>query len=298
MIILPGMRITPARSRNRPRRAVLAGVALLLGACASLSQQDARESLANAERAFARDGIALGVRDAFIAHFAPDGLVFEPAPVRVRETWPTRPAPADPRALRLEWHPELVEVARAGDLGLSTGPYRIVDATGRRPGDEGAFFSVWQRQSDGTWKVWLDMGARSTGPIDAAVWRAPPRPRPGPQDAATPTATTITALDRALSGLPGPTFAQHLALDARRYRSSAAPLVGEAWSALLARGDSTADYAPSEARVSASGDFAASYGRITQRRSDGASFPGYYVHVWVRDAGAWWLAVETVVDEG
>jgi ketosteroid isomerase-like protein len=272
-------------------------IALMLGGCSSMTYQGQHDALADAERAFARDGLERGVRAAFVAHFAPDGLVFEPAPTRVREVWPTRPAPADPLALRLEWRPELVDVARAGDLGISTGPFRLVDTTGRAPASEGVFFSVWQRQDDGTWKVWLDMGARDTGPFDASRWRDAPRARVGPQDAAAPTATTLGDLDKALSGIAGPAFAQRLSHNARRHRDAETVAVGMDWEKLLAGLATGPSYEPSEARVSASGDLAASYGRITENRGERGSARGYYVHVWVRDGGAWWLAAETAVFE-
>jgi ketosteroid isomerase-like protein len=273
------------------RTAAALVIVLAMEGCASMSNGSARDALADAERAFAKDGIERGIRDSFIAHFAPDGVVFEPAPVRVRDVWPTRAGPADPLALRLEWRPELVDVARAGDLGISTGPFRLVDTTGRAPPREGAFFSVWQRQGDGTWKVWLDMGAGNTGPFDASQWRSAPRARTGPQDLATATATTIAELDRSLSGVSETAFVQRLAHDARRYRDGEPIAVGSAWEA------SRASYEPSEARVSASGDLAASYGRITGTRRDGSASRGQYVHVWVRDGGAWWLGVETAVFE-
>jgi len=269
---------------------------LVVAACASVATWDARQSLAAAERAFARDGLDLGVRAAFVAHFAPDGLVFEPAPVRVREIWPARPAPVDPRAVRLEWWPMLVDVARAGDLGISTGPFHLVDTTGRAPERYGAFFSVWQRQADGTWKVWLDMGAGSNAPVPDTAWDAPPRPLAGPQDADAPTATAVSERDRALSGMSGADFTRRLAIYARRYREGGPPLVGPAWQDELLAQAGSVDYVPSEARVSASGDLAASYGQITRHAIDGAATAGYYVHVWVLDGGAWWLAVESVVE--
>jgi ketosteroid isomerase-like protein len=271
--------------------ALVAGVA----ACASMAGMEARDSLAAAERAFARDGLDLGVRASFVKHFAPDGLAFEPAPVRVRDVWPTRPPPADPRATRLEWRPALVDVARADDLGISTGPFRLSDTTERNPERYGAFFSVWQRQADGTWKVWLDMGAASNAPVPDSAWGAAPRPRAGAQETDAPTATAVSDRDRALSGLAGADFARQLAQDARRYRDGGPPLVGMAWQDALGSVARSDDYAPSEARVSASGDLAASYGRITRRAVDGADTTGYYVHVWVRDGGAWWLAAESVV---
>ena len=80
-------------------------------------------SLVDAELAFAQMGLERGVRAAFLAHFADDGVVFEPAPVRLRETWGARPAPADPLALKLEWKPAQAGVSRSRDMGYTTGPF-------------------------------------------------------------------------------------------------------------------------------------------------------------------------------
>ena len=279
------------------RRALATAGALMLCACATLLQDRARDDLARAEHAFAQDSVDHGIRAAFIAHFAPDGLVFEPGPVRVREVWPTRPAPPDPQRLQLDWTPRLVHVARAADLGFSTGPFHLLDTAGLHPPIDGAFFSVWQRQADGTWKVWLDMGARNTGVLSEAAWRGPPVVPSVAQEPAAPTASTVSALDRALSGLDAPAFAARLAIDARRYRDGAPVLVGPAWQEALSAARTTATYEPSEARVSASGDLAASYGHISESTAQGTPASGYYVHVWVRDSGAWWLAAESVVAE-
>ena len=51
------------------------------------AEEVALGSLVDAELAFARMGVERGVRDAFLANFADDGIAFEPAPVRLRETW-------------------------------------------------------------------------------------------------------------------------------------------------------------------------------------------------------------------
>lgn len=279
------------------RRAIVLAAALLMFACASLGPAAGREELADAERAFAADSLARGIRASFIGHFAPDGLVFEPQPVRVRETWPTRPPADDARTLRLAWHPELVEVARAGDLGYSTGPFELVDTGGRRATIHGVYFSVWQRQSDGQWKVWLDLGARTAAPVDDSAWSRRPRVPTNAQAAEHATATEVTELDRGLSGLDAAAFVWRLALDARRNENGAPPLIGAAWNAWLAQQRMVSEYTPREARVSASGDLAASYGTLVRRGPEGAPRPGYYVHVWLRNGGAWWLAVESIVDD-
>ncbi|HEY1327670.1 MAG TPA: nuclear transport factor 2 family protein [Casimicrobiaceae bacterium] len=294
VIILPRMR-SATEGLSRARTNLAAALALAACACATIGPDPAREEVANAERAFAADCVARGITASFVAHFAPDGLVFEPAPVRVRETWPARASGADAQ-LRLAWHPELVYVSRAADLAYSTGPFELTRLSGDRPPAHGLFFSVWQRQGDGQWKVWLDLGARTGAPVDRSAWAALPRARTGAQPEERATATTVSELDVGLTNLDAAAFARRLAVDARRNESGSQPLIGAAWVARLAADDARVEYVPSEARVSASGDFAASYGRVV-RRAAGVTNAGHYVHVWLRDDGAWWLAVESLVYE-
>ena len=116
-------------------RFLLASAVLSLSACTlgiRSSQDDARESLAATERAFARYSLEHGVRAAFIEYFADDGINFQPGPVNTKEAFRARP-PADPKRFVLDWHPVLVEVARAGDLGFSTGPSTLVDRAAEKP---------------------------------------------------------------------------------------------------------------------------------------------------------------------
>ena len=79
---------------TRPTLVTLAAVAL--AACASAPSDTARRSLVEAERAFAAMSVAQGIRAAFLASFADDGVGLEPGPVPLRETWSARPAPANP----------------------------------------------------------------------------------------------------------------------------------------------------------------------------------------------------------
>jgi ketosteroid isomerase-like protein len=51
------------------------------------------------------------------------------------------------------WAPAEVEVLPSGNLGFTSGP--VYDPKGNRIG---TFNSVWQRQSDGSWKVVFDKG--------------------------------------------------------------------------------------------------------------------------------------------
>ena len=74
-----------------------------------------------AERAFAADGLALGVRDAFLKHSAPEAIVFGPGVQKVHETFPKQDA--DKGGPPLVWWPLWAAIARSGDLGFTTGPY-------------------------------------------------------------------------------------------------------------------------------------------------------------------------------
>jgi ketosteroid isomerase-like protein len=51
------------------------------------------------------------------------------------------------------WEPQRVEVVDSGTLALSTGP--VLDHDGKRVG---TFNSTWRRESDGQWRVVLDIG--------------------------------------------------------------------------------------------------------------------------------------------
>jgi len=122
-----------------PRGAIAAATMAVIASIASITidvarahEPDAEEialgSLVDAELAFARMALEQGIRTAFLVNLASDGVVFEPAPMRIQVAWPKRPAPADPKALGLEWQPAQAGVARSYDMGFTTGPSKLTDA--------------------------------------------------------------------------------------------------------------------------------------------------------------------------
>ena len=56
------------------------------------------------------------------------------------------------------WKPEIVEVAAGGLLGYTEGP--VTSAAGR---SAARFYSTWQRQADGSWRVVFDNGYKVCG---------------------------------------------------------------------------------------------------------------------------------------
>ncbi|MFZ0830847.1 MAG: DUF4440 domain-containing protein [Thermoplasmata archaeon] len=60
---------------------------------------------------------------------------------------------------RPAWRPVQAGVARSGELGYTSGFYDLSfkDASGNTVIDKGKYLTVWKKQSDGAWKVFLDM---------------------------------------------------------------------------------------------------------------------------------------------
>jgi ketosteroid isomerase-like protein len=253
-------------------------------------------SLIDAELAFARMSLEQGIRGAFLANFAADGIVFEPAPVRLHEAWPQRAAPADPKAVRLEWQPAQAGVAHSGDLGFTTGPFKLTDA--RRPGftRHGVFFSVWQRDKAGIWRVGIDIGITTPEPVDFVRVGAAPRPgyagkankaKVSEQRKALFVQDTRT-IDTARA------YEQLLAADARLHRDGSSPIAGRKTVAQhVAASAARIDWLPFDMKIARSGDMAATYGQFRASGGADGAKEGYYVHLWLRDAtGRWRLAYD------
>src|SRR5262245_50421369 len=120
----------------------------------------AQAELVNTEREFAKLAVERGVRDSFIAYFADDGIGFAPHPHKVKEAFSKRPALATRPSITLNWAPIYGDIAQAGDLGWNAGPTLIEDTSPEKKSTRhGMFFSVWKKQSDGSWRVALDLGA-------------------------------------------------------------------------------------------------------------------------------------------
>jgi ketosteroid isomerase-like protein len=251
-------------------------------------------SLVDAELAFAKMGKELGVRAAFLAHFADEGVVFEPAPVRLREVWSTRPAPADPLGLRLEWKPAQAGVARSNDMGYTTGPFTLSTAADPENIRHGVFFSVWRRSEGGRWQVILDAGITTAHAADFVALAAAPRPGFNARGNAAAERTKLLALETAASALAPNAYNRLLAADVRLHRDESTPIASRADVAKeIARRMSRVSWTPLEAHVSAAADMAVTHGRYREVDRGQRAHDGYYAHLWLRDgAGEWRLAYD------
>jgi len=112
------------------------------------------EEMVAAERAFASDASVRNTRDAFLAAYDQEGVAFNPGPTSAQRLWDKRPV----NKAKLQWVPEVAEVASSEDLGYTSGPWCYTPEGAEAPASWGHFFTVWRKGADGKWKVLVDNG--------------------------------------------------------------------------------------------------------------------------------------------
>lgn len=252
------------------------------------------------ERAFSALSVERGMREAFLHFLADDGVVFQPLAVNGKEAWRARAAsPAT-----LIWEPSHGEMASAGDLGWSSGPWEYrppSDSTGAPPPANriahGHFISVWARQPDEQWRVVLDMGI-SHPPPERGLGNIEFKPKPA---------------HTWMAGQNNPKSRANLAEIDRRYARDAKKLGAAAldvWATTDVRLNREGEYPtegrdsaktalltaaaivrllPHGSRVSMSDDLGYTYGILERASSRGAApDSSTYLHIWRREADRNW----------
>jgi ketosteroid isomerase-like protein len=196
----------------------------------------------------------------------------------------------------LDWRPAFVEVASSGEVGLSTGPWRITSRTDpAAPPRHGQFFSIWKRPAGGPWRVHVDLGISHPGdalwdaPLQAAV--APPS---GDRDAASVAAAEESFARLAAESGDAAAYSVHASSSVRAYREGHAPFLGrDALLASPAARPARTAWALETHETSAAADFAYATGRLGPRDGPAA---GHFVRVWRREPGGWRIAADIVND--
>jgi ketosteroid isomerase-like protein len=287
----------------RPRlwiiAAVLIGTANLSGQAPQPMPQ-ALTQMIETERAFAARALVIGWKQAFLEYFSFDALGFDQGQVGLaREQISKNPDP--PPDLQLIWEPRFGDIAGSGDLGFLTGPVRNVRASrdGGKPRYSN-YTSVWKRQRDGSFKVVMDVGINTPGPVPFAqgFTRAPQKNRfTGDYDDTTPPLGTADGLLNAeLRRSPARAYRPNLAAFARLHRQNVMPIVGD--KQILQWLESQPAFATADTRyteAARSGDLGYSWGTYSRKAARGGGENGFYVRVWVRERnGQWKLALDVL----
>ena len=271
---------------------------------------EALTQMVETERKFAARALVVGWKQAFLEYFSYTGIGFaEGRPGNAREQVSKNPDP--PKDLQLIWEPRYGDSAASGELGYLTGPVKnILPSRNKGQPRHSNYFSIWKREQDGSFKVVMDVGIQTPGPVPyaAGFTRAPHANRfTGDYDDTTPPLGTADGLlNSSLRSGQVRAYRSRLADGVRFHRESRLPIVGEA--AVLQYLASQPSYSNVEARYAESarsGDLGYTWGtysiaprRVTAGRSGTQTLNvevGFYVRVWVRERnGQWKVAVDVL----
>ncbi|MBK8322713.1 MAG: nuclear transport factor 2 family protein [Betaproteobacteria bacterium] len=271
---------------------LLAPLAILAAGCVAapaLPPPDTPATLAAAESAFAAQSVREGMRAAFLAWLAPGAVLFRTGPVDGPAEIARNPDPP----IVLDWRPAYVEVSASGELGLSTGPWRIRSkADPSRPERFGQFISLWRRPPGGTWRVWVDLGIAHPGP---ALWDAPLEAGFTPPAAGAGSVDEAEAAFARLAHASGhaAAYAAWASPSVRVYRNGKAPFLGLESTLGSPAALGHAQWTIDRHETSQAGDLGFAIGRFGPAKDAKA---GDFVRVWRREAAGWRIALD-VVDE-
>jgi ketosteroid isomerase-like protein len=258
------------------------------------------------ELAFAKMSVEQGVRPSFLAFIDDEGILFRPRAVKGKQWLIENPVPASDKRPLLTWYPTFADVARAGDLGYTTGPWEYkADIHDAKPVAWGNFLTVWKRQPDGSWKFAIDLGISNPQPSKPPpLWQLPTgyrQPAKGPEANVQREQAMLFGENSAFGSSfnfsdAQTAFASVAAADVRVFRNDKFPFVGKtAASNALPDGATVWTWQPSLVNVSSSGDLGYTYGtyQVTSKEiSEKIMERGNYYRIWKKQAGQWKLVAD------
>ena len=271
------------------RLAALSALALAGCALTPSPPMDAAATLAAAETAFAAQSVREDMRAAFLANFAPDGVFIRDGWANVAEALARDTAPP----IVLDWKPVYTEVAQSGDLGLSTGPWKLTSKDKPdAPARYGQFVSIWRREAN-RWRVVVDIGISHPEPtlwnerLDTMVLGG----RTALTRGGIETAELEFVTDAHLEGLPA-AYDKHAAPALRLYREGHPPAIGKhaalASPAMSAR---KLAWTIDRTEMARSRDFGYSRGSYADVATPKVPL-GYFMRVWHVEGGQWRIALD------
>ena len=288
----------------------------MLGAGYQTSVQQAEptsalEAVVETERSFARMSAERGIRESFLAYIAEDGLLFRPGAVNGKKWLIEHPVPPSQKRPLLSWRPAFADVAQAGDLGYTFGPWEFKeDIADETPVGYGHFVTVWKKQTDGIWKFAVDLGISHAAPKDSKVdWQLPTSYKMKLWKAA-----GKTDVDSARAGLlsrdreflkastadgPIKAYASFSAPEARLFHENSYPFEGlaassQALAAKISDGH-LLTWQPLSADVSQSEDLGYTHGTYSissKHQIEKIIERGSYVRIWKKQNGVWKIVLD------
>ncbi len=242
------------------------------------------KDLAVEEAKFAAYSVKNGMRAAFIEFFAAQSWLLRPDMVDAQAWIRARPDPP----IVLDWKSTHTILSASGDLGFSAGPsiYRL-KADAKAPASHGQFFSVWQKQKDGDWKVLIDHGishaptatpdALPTTPLvslDLTAQKSTPTIGDAEED----------FVDRIKKHGLQSAYMNHVTNRSVLFRDGKFPIEGKAAvTSHMSAQEGDWAWTPKLKGASSANDLAYVVGNVTGQTQKGEARKGQYIRVWMRD---------------
>jgi len=285
----------------------------LLASSSVFAQTDARLktwlSLQDTDSKFSERSRTLGVNSAVLNAIGDNAVVFRRGPVDARTTY-ERINPEQAQRATLESRANYIEFSRAGDLGLTAGPYRHTVGAGEDQRRTYGHFITIYRQFAGEWRLMADMVVRVPGVLSLDVnpqisetEKAIAESAPAEIAAKNTLESLVAAEDlfiRAINFRGGRRAILRYGLDTQRvYVPGMAPGIGSesgsmAYGAFLDEhmDMSLLTHQPGGAYMAESGDVGYTYGTMM---AEGSNFSTNYLRFWRFTAsGEWKIAVEVL----
>ena len=272
---------------------ILAALFFVISVCILASGQDGRsgalERVVAAENNFADAAVKDGTRAAFLRFAADNGLVFTDKPENAKENWQKRPT----NATFLDWRPSWADVSASGDLGYTTGTWAFSRTKAEAPAAWGEYFTIWQKQPDGSWKFALDLGiGHDKADVIKNNWRSPVvagKTPAGKSSADKWTTLETSFVDSMTKNGAGKTYEKLASDQVRLLIDGKMPFQGKI--------DALSHIANVEIKTKplgggASSNMAYAYGEYDLKAVDGKTEKGFYARVWKLEAKGWRIAAE------
>jgi ketosteroid isomerase-like protein len=138
-------------------------IIILIGAinCSKSTKKLIAGILLQTDRDFSAMSVKEGMFKSFLFYIADDGVILRnnSYPSKGKEKLKERFTGKSDTAFILSWEPLFEKISESGDLGYTYGLHTNTDkVTGEIT--KGTYITIWQKQSDGSWKFVLDTGTQ------------------------------------------------------------------------------------------------------------------------------------------
>lgn len=274
--------------------AVKTNLILLLSAISiSIYAQNeiAVKELVQAEWNFINLAKETNTRDAFLAQFTDETIVFGEGPVIAKRVYENQ----QPNNGWLKWEPVFSDVARSGDFGFNTGPWEFrINRADEKAVTYGDFISFWGKQADGTWKLLIDIGIEHGQPVQTSPWKSSSinfEKVPAELKSIKQIEKVEQNFVEALTFAKSPAYQKVLSREARLYRPGKEPITDS--EAILKHIDAELPITFTKAgqQLASSGDLGYVYGTAVVQLTGNQTKAANYIHVWKQEEDHGWKLV-------